>query len=86
MRGTAWDSPSDLDRPSLLEGIDGTGMMPSWGRPASSARGAPYNNREQQSYTHTQVPSLWDQAIGKQVSVILDGRDVVPPSVPLTTI
>jgi len=36
--------------------------------------------------THTQFHSLWDQAIGKQVSVILEGRDIVPPSVPLTTI
>jgi len=41
---------------------------------------------ESNRITHTQVPSLWHQAIGKQVSVILEGRDVVPPSVPLTTI
>ena len=63
-------------------------MEPDWCRVGDSRFqqlvGVP--TTESNRVKHTHVPSLWDQAIGKQVSVILEGRDVVPPSVPLKTI
>ena len=43
----------------------------------------PESNRV--THTHRSIV-YWDQAIGKQVSVVLEVRVIVPPSVPLTTI
>jgi len=64
-------------------------MEPDWCRVEDSRLhqlvGLP-TTTESNRVTHTQVHSLWDQAIGKQFSVILQGRNVVPPWVPLTTI
>ena len=63
-----------------------------WNRTDAEFRTAVFTNswgslqQQRATVTHTQVHSLWDQAIGKEFSFILQGRDVVPPSVPLRTI
>ena len=51
----------------------------------SSSWGSLQKQRVTELHTR-RSPSLWDQAIGEQISVISEGRDVVLPSVPLTTI